>query len=66
MTNDNVLPSVKNSHDVVFLIGLMSIMLITVISFLIIQFLLVNNLDTPLNNNLLLSPNEASIVEEQV
>lgn len=66
MTNDNVLPSAKNSHDVVFLIGLMSIMLITVISFLIIQFLLVNNLDTPLNNNLLLSPNEASIVEEQV
>lgn len=66
MVTNNTLPQAKNFHDVIFLIGLMSIMLVTVISFLIVQFLISIELDTKLNNNLWLSPNEAAAIEEQV
>lgn len=66
MITTNTLPSTKNIHDTVFLIGLMTIMLIVVVSFLAIQFLISGGVNASLNNELDLPTKDLEIIEEQV
>lgn len=64
MLASNTLPSARNTHDTIFLVGLMTIMLVVVISFLLIEFLVSGEIGTSLNNTF--SPQDPGIIEEQV
>lgn len=66
MITTHTLPSTKNFHDTIFLIGLMTIMLIVVVSFLVIRLVLADGINASLNNDLTPPPPNSGIIEEQV